>query len=158
MHKSPRSYRFVIAGQGKGPLYDGLLQLRKELGLEDRVLFLGFVDDAAEFLSNVDFFLSTSISEGLPLSAIQAMVAGRPLVATRCGGYEELVNDGENGLLVEIGNATAIADALELLAADTNLQATLALQASKHVLETFDLSVMLAEYQKVYDALELIAS
>jgi len=153
LKKGPRSFRFVIAGQGKGPLYDELLQLRDELGLQDSILFLGFIDDAAEFLSNIDLFLSTSISEGLPLSAIQAMVAGRPLVATRCGGYEELVNDGENGLLVEIGNATAIAAALEVLATDSGLQATIARHAREHVMETFDLSVMLAAYQQVHDAL-----
>jgi len=153
LEKSPRSCRFVIAGQGKGPLYDELLQLREELGLQDRVLFLGFMDDAAEFLASLDLFLSTSISEGLPLSAIQAMVAGVPLVATRCGGYEELVSDGENGLLVEIGNSRAIADALDLLAADTGLQETLAQQAREYAIETFDLSTMLAEYEKVYDVL-----
>ena len=72
---SANSYRFVIAGQCEGPLFDQLLQLRGELGLQDRVQFLGFVDDAAEFLSNLDIFLSTSDSEGLPLSAIQAMAA-----------------------------------------------------------------------------------
>jgi glycosyltransferase involved in cell wall biosynthesis len=153
LEKSPRSYRFVIAGQGKGGLYDELLRLREELGLQDRVLFLGFIDDAAEFLSNLDLFLSTSVSEGLPLSAIQAMVAGLPLVATRCGGYEELVSDRENGLLVDIGNSRAIADTLESLADNTGLQATLAQQARKHVIQTFDLSIMLAEYEKVYDVL-----
>jgi glycosyltransferase involved in cell wall biosynthesis len=153
LQESPHRYRFVIAGQGKGGLYDGLLQLRKELGLEDRVLFLGFIDDAAEFLSNLDLFLSTSISEGLPLSAIQAMVAGLPLVATRCGGYEELVADRENGVLVDVGDPRAIADALELLVNDVGLQDKLAQQARKHVIETFDLSAMLAGYEKVYDAL-----
>ena len=153
LKESARSYRFIIAGQGKGPLYDGLLQLRKELGLEDRVVFLGFVDDAAAFLSDLDVFLSTSISEGLPLSAIQAMVAGLPLVATRCGGYEELVSDGENGLLVENGNATAIADTLERLVADTGLQEALAQQAREHAINTFGLNVMLSGYEVVYGAL-----
>jgi glycosyltransferase involved in cell wall biosynthesis len=81
------------------------------------------------------------------------MVAGLPLLATRCGGYEELVSDGENGLLVDIGDSAAIAEALDGLAADTGLQATLSQQARQHVIETFDLSVMLAAYQQVYDAL-----
>lgn len=153
LEKSPRSYRFVIAGQGKGALYEELLQLRDELGLQDRVLFLGFIDDAAEFLSNLDLFLSTSISEGLPLSAIQAMVAGRPLVATRCGGYEELITDGENGVLVAIGDSRAIAAAVDRLAAETGLQERLAHQAEKYATETFDLDVMLAEYQKIYAGL-----
>ena len=153
LEQNKRSYRFVIAGQGKGQLYDELLRLREQLGLEDRVLFLGFTDDAAEFLSNLDLFLSTSISEGLPLSAIQAMVAGVPLLATRCGGYEELVSEGENGLLVEINNPGAIADALELLASNAGLRTRLAKQAKQHVIKTFDLGVMLSGYEKVYDAL-----
>ena len=114
---------------------------------------LGFIDDAAEFLASLDLFLSTSISEGLPLSAIQAMVAGVPLVATRCGGYEELVSDGENGLLLDIGNSRAIADTLDLLAANTGLQETLAQQARKYAIETFELGAMLSEYEKVYDVL-----
>lgn len=153
LEESPHSYRFVIAGQGKGQLYDELLQLREELGLQERVLFLGFIDDAADFLANLDLFLSTSISEGLPLSAIQAMVAGLPLVATRCGGYVELITDGENGVLADIGDSRAIADALDRLAADTGLQETLAHQARNYAIETFDLSVMLAEYEKIYDTL-----
>jgi glycosyltransferase involved in cell wall biosynthesis len=153
LQKSTRSYRVVIAGQGKGLLYDELLQLREELELEDRVLFLGFIDDAAEFLSNLDLFLSTSLSEGLPLSAIQAMAAGCPLVATRCGGYEELVSDGENGLLVDVGDSRAIAEALELLANDAGLQTRLAQHARKHVIEIFDQRVMLAAYQQAYDVL-----
>jgi len=153
LEKTQYSCRFVIAGQGKGELYEGLLQLRKELCLEDRVQFLGFTDDAAEFLSNLDLFLSTSISEGLPLSAIQAMVAKVPLIATRCGGYEELITDRENGWLVAVSNPKAIADAIAEIAAAPGKQTSLAEQASKHAIETFDLSVMLARYETIYDAL-----
>jgi len=148
-----RRFHFVIAGQCNTSLYDDLLQLRKELGLEETVQFLGYIDDAAEFLSNVDVFLSSSISEGLPLSAIQAMVAELPIVATRCGGYEELVTDRENGWLVEIGNPQAIADALETLAANPELRAALAEKAKRHAIATFDLEVMLAAYENTYDEL-----
>ena len=148
--QSPRSYRFVIAGQGKGKLYEQLLVLRKELHLEDRVEFLGFIDDAADFLSNLDLFLSSSISEGLPLSAIQAMVAKLPILATRCGGYEQLVTDRENGWLVKVGNPGAIADAVDLLASDPELRATLAENARKHAVETYDIGVMLNAYEEIY--------
>lgn len=146
-------YRFVIAGQCNTSLYDEMLELRKELGLEDRVKFLGYIDDAADFLSSIDIFLSSSISEGLPLSAIQAMVAELPIVATRCGGYEELVTDRENGWLVDIGNPQAIADALETLTANPELRAALAEKAKRHAIATFDLKVMLAAYEKTYNEL-----
>ena len=153
LQKSPRPYRFVIAGQGKGDLYEKLLSLRDELGLKESVRFLGFIDDAGDFLANIDLFLSSSVSEGLPLSAIQAMAANLPLIATRCGGYEELIQDHENGWLVEVGNPDAIADAIDSLTRDTRLQAALGKQARRHVVETYDIRVMLTAYENIYDRL-----
>lgn len=151
LEHSSHSYRFVIAGQGKGKLFDELLALRKELGLEEKVQFPGFIDDAADFLANIDIFLSSSISEGLPLSAIQAMVAALPMVATRCGGYEGLITDGENGLLVDVANPGAIADTLEMVATDTELQGRLAQNAKAYAIETYDIKVMLKAYERLYD-------
>ena len=151
LEHSEHSYRFVIAGQGKGELYEDLLALRKKLGLEEKVQFLGFIDDAADFLANIDIFLSSSISEGLPLSAIQAMVAALPIVATRCGGYVGLITDGENGVLTAVGDPDAIAKALETVASDTELQHKMAQNAKNHAVETFDIKVMLDAYERVYD-------
>lgn len=145
------SYRFVIAGQGKGKLYEDLLALRKELGLEEKVQFLGFIDDAADFLASIDIFLSSSISEGLPLSAIQAMVSALPIVATRCGGYIGLITEGENGLLTEVENPEAIAKAIENLTSDAEFQTRVAHNAKSHAIETFDIQAMLDSYMKVYD-------
>lgn len=153
LERSGYSYRFVIAGQAKGKLYEDLLALRKELGLEEKVQFAGFIDDAADFLANIDVFLSSSISEGLPLSAIQAMVAALPIVATRCGGYEGLITNRVNGVLVDVGTPQAIADGIELVAADPALQKTLSSNAKKHAISTFDIQVMLDAYQQVYDGL-----
>jgi len=151
LEQRPCSYRFVIAGQCNTRLYDDLIELRHELGLDDRVLFLGFIDDAADFLSNLDMFLSSSISEGLPLAAIQAMVAALPIIATRCGGYQELLTDGENGWLVDIGDPQAIAGAVEQLSGNRELMVSLGKQARKHAIETFDMAVMLDHYTSVYE-------
>jgi len=144
------AYRFVIAGQGKGSLYDELLALRRELGLEEIVQFLGFLDDPAEFLANLDLFLSSSISEGLPLSAIQAMVAGVPMVATRVGGYIGLIDDRVTGWLVDSGNPDALADGIQTVAADADLRTRLAANARRYAIDTFDISVMLGAYQALY--------
>lgn len=146
-------YRFLIAGQGKGQLYDDLLAMRRELGLEEVVKFLGFLDDPAEFLANLDLFLSSSRSEGLPLSAIQAMVSGVPLVATRVGGYTGLIDDRVTGWLVEPGNPQALADAIESVASDARLRARLAENARHYAIKTFDISVMLGSYQGLYEKL-----
>ena len=148
-----RSYRFVVAGQAKDRLYDELLQLRKQLGLEDRVYFLGFIEDAAEFLSNLDLFLSSSISEGLPLAAIQAMVAKLPIIATRCGGYEGLITDRENGWLVEVGKPGAIADAIDSVMAEPEVQRKLADNAHNYATRTFDIKVMQDAYTELYASL-----
>ena len=76
-----RVFRFVIAGQGMpGGLYDGLLKMREELGLQEHVHFIGFCDKPAEFLSGLDLFLLSSTSEGFSIATIQAMadrIAGR---------------------------------------------------------------------------------
>ncbi len=155
LNKSEPSCRFVIAGQSKekDSLYDELLALRKTLGLEDRVQFLGFVDDAPEFLAGLDMFLSSSISEGLPLSAIQAMVAGVPVVATRCGGYERLITDRVNGWLVEVNNPGAIAEAIESLASAPRVRAGLSENANRYAVGTFDIEVMLKAYEDSYERL-----
>jgi len=148
----PADFRFVIAGQpDKGDLYNNLLALHQELKLGDRVKFLGFIDDSADYLANLDLFLSSSTSEGLPLSAIQAMAAGLPLLATRCGGYEELVTHRQNGWLVTPGDPQALADAIKLLVSDAAIRETMAHNALQHVQATFDEQVMFDAYQAIYD-------
>jgi len=153
LERSSQSFRFVIAGEGKGRLFDQLLMLRKEMGLEDKVQFLGYIDDAADFLSNLDMFLSSSISEGLPLSAIQAMVSCLPLIVTSCGGYQELIKHRENGWLVEVGSPEAIADAISTLVLNAELRKTLSENARRYAVDTFDISMMLKNYQLIYDKL-----
>ncbi|MCG6900716.1 MAG: glycosyltransferase [Gammaproteobacteria bacterium] len=145
--------QFVIAGQCNTSLYDELLKLRTELGLEEVVKFLGYIDDPAEFLSGIDLFLSSSIYDGMPLSAIQAMVAELPVLATRCGGYQELVMYGMNGRLVEVASPEAIAKGLSGLLQDEALRVSLASRARQHALSTFDMKVMLQAYQSIYSEL-----
>jgi glycosyltransferase involved in cell wall biosynthesis len=154
LETSERSVRFVVAGQpDRYGLYEELMALRERLGMESRVQFLGFVDDPADFLGSVDLFLSTSRSEGLPLSAIQAMATGLPLLATRCGGYEELVTDRVNGWLVDVDDPSAVAESILALAASPTRRAELGEEARRHVRATFDISAMLEAYDALYDEL-----
>lgn len=150
---SPISFRFVIAGQGKPGLYDRLLTLRAELGLEEVVQFLGFNDEPPGFLANLDLFLLSSTSEGFSLATIQAMASGVPVIVTRSGGPEEIVTHSENGWMVEAGSPEAIAAALEELATDPALCHQLAKAGRVHARAAFDIETMLVSYEKIYAGL-----
>ena len=92
---------------------------RSSLG---RVRLLGERDDVPSLLSNADVFVLASRSEGLPLSVVEAMAAGLPVVASDVGGLRELVRDGETGMLVPSRDPAALADALQPLLADRELR------------------------------------
>jgi glycosyltransferase involved in cell wall biosynthesis len=146
-------FRYIIAGQASGALYESLLEMRSRLGLDDHVIFLGFVDDPAEFLSNVDIFLSTSVTEGLPVAAIQAMASGLPLVATRCGGYEELISHRKNGLLADVGDHKVICELLTLLANNPEMRRLISGSAREKVSQGYSLNQMLNRYEAIYQDL-----
>ncbi len=152
LKKQSSSFRFVIAGQGKKELYDKLLQLRSELGLEEIVHFLGFIDNPASYLAGLDIFLLPSTSEGFSIATIQAMASKLPVIATKSGGPEEIITHGENGWLIEAGNPGEIAASVVQLVSNQSLAAQMAKKGSEHVLDTFDMDVMLTAYQKAYNA------
>lgn len=149
--QSRQSLRFVIAGQGKGHLYEELLELRSELGLEDRVHFLGFIQDPQEFLSNLDLFVLSSTSEGFSIATIQAMAAKLPVLVTRSGGPEEIVTHLENGWMVDAGDAGALADGIQQLLDDAPLRERLANSGREHAIGTFDVVQMIRSYAAIYE-------
>ena len=146
-------YRFLIAGQPEGDMLEQLVALRDELQLTDVVKFAGFRPDVDNVLAGTDIYLITSSSEGFSLSAVQAMSRGVPVVATRCGGPEEIVSHRRTGLLVDVGDVSGIATAVGELASDPALRDRLASAAASEVRERFGLDRMLNEYQKLYESL-----
>ncbi len=150
LKKQSSSFRFVIAGQGKGELYDKLIRLRGELGLEEVVHFLGFIDDPASYLANIDIFLLSSTTEGFSIATIQAMASALPVIATKSGGPEEIITHADNGWLIEAGNPGEIAKSIALLTSDQPFATQMAKKGRQHVLDTFDMNIMLAAYQKAY--------
>jgi glycosyltransferase involved in cell wall biosynthesis len=153
LENAPRSIRFVVAGQGKTDLFNDLQRLRNELGLQKIVQFVGFVDDPADFLSNLDMFLLSSISEGFSIATIQAMAAGLPAIVTRSGGPQEIITHGENGWMVDAGNPAAIAAAILTLAADPGLRRRLVETGRERVAKTFEMDAMLTAYEDIYEQL-----
>src|SRR5207245_9919215 len=84
--------------------------------------FLGYQEDVARFYSAFDAFVLPSANEGTPVTAIEALAAGRPVVATRVGGVPDVVRDGEDGFLVEAGDVDGLAERLAAVAADPGLR------------------------------------
>lgn len=98
---------------GEGPLHEEMVRRSGAAGLSDRVHFLGFRRDIADFIAAADVFCLSSVWEGVPLAAQEAILLGIPVVATDVGGMPELIADGISGRLVPSGDAAALASALE---------------------------------------------
>ena len=105
------SYRIA----GAGSLRQQLERQVASRGLTDNVEFLGFVHDTPAFLAGIDLFVMPSLFEGLGVAALEAMAAGKPVIASRVGGLAESVVDGVTGLLVAPGDDAQLADAIEKL-------------------------------------------
>ena len=102
--------RLVISGEGR--LRSDLDALRRRLGLEDAVSFSGFRRDIARVLAACDCLVMSSDFEGLPMVALEAMAAARPVVATNVGSLPAMVEHGRTGMLVPKGDVSALAEAL----------------------------------------------
>ena len=143
--------RFVIVGQGGDDLETALLAQRHRLGLDERVIFAGFQSDVRRVLSSLDTFVLSSRSEGFSISTVEAMAAGIPVVATRCGGPEDILEHDRTGLLVPNGSADAIATAIERLQTDPSLRERLAINARAAAADRFGVQAQARAYEAIYD-------
>lgn len=147
-------FRLDIVGDGE--CRDELAVLRRQLGLECVVRFLGYRADVCELLAEADFFVLSSISEGISLTLLEAMAVGLPVAATDVGGNREVVVPGETGFLVPAREPDALGKAMLQLVRDP-AQTRRFGQASRHRVEReFDLKRVVRRYEDLY--LELLAS
>lgn len=143
--------RFVAIGDVHSSISSSLVSLQRELGLESRFSFVGFRRDVDRVLADLDVFVLSSISEGFSLATIEAMAAGKPVVVTRCGGPEEIVDDRVTGLLVPPADPPALAASICELLNDPGLASALGQRAQAMVRNRFSLSQMIREYTRVYE-------
>jgi glycosyltransferase involved in cell wall biosynthesis len=141
----------LIAGEGK--LRGELEALARELNVQDHVHFLGYRKDVPQLLRALDLFVLSSKEEGLGTSVLDAMAAGVPVVATQAGGIPEMVRDAETGLLVPVGDAEALAEAMLRMAVDGELVARCKTAAEDMVGKEFVADRMVEENVAVYEAL-----
>lgn len=144
--------RFLVVGDG--PERARLRALATELGLDGRVVFTGELatTQAHAALAAMDLFVLPSLREGLGLAVIEAMAAGRAVVASDCEGIAEVVEDGRSGLLFAPGDARALAGKLDLLLRRPQLARRLAAAARERVRDRFSLPGMVSQVEAVYRA------
>lgn len=135
---------------GDGPLREALEQLCKELGLSKHVIFMGYQNNMAEFLANIDLFVLSSHYEGFGLVLVEAMAAGLPVVATDVGGVREVVVDGKTGILVPSGQEDELAMGIEYIIDHPNLAYEYGQNGRKHAMERFSTEQMLRRHLTYY--------
>jgi L-malate glycosyltransferase len=143
--------RLMLMIAGEGPCRQELVSRIAALGLADRVRLLGDRDDVAELLAATDLAVVSSLSEGTSLAVIEAMAAGKPIVATAVGGNLDLLADGQSALLVPAGDASALARALARLAEDPALAARLGATARDKARAEYSIDRVAAAYAALWE-------
>lgn len=132
--------RLVLVGQG--PLHGELVTLAEELGISDKVLFAGWQENPFAWMANADLFVLSSRFEGFGNVVIEAMACGLPVVSTDCpSGPNEILANGDAGILVPVGDVHALADAICLVLENSELREQLA-DKSKRRAPEFDISMI----------------
>jgi len=138
---------------GDGPDRDAVERRAFELGVVRDTLFLGYQEDVAPFYSAFDAVVLPSANEGTPVSAIEALASGRPVVATRVGGVPDVIRDGVDGFLVEPGDVDSLAERLARLARDPELRARMGEQSRAHVVPRYAVGRLLDDVDRLYRSL-----
>ena len=143
----------VLCMVGDGPDREGLERLAHELGIARHCYFVGYQSDVAGYYRLFDAFLLPSVNEGTPVSAIESLASGTPVVANRVGGVPDVVRDGVDGFLVEPGDAEEAAERLAMLAADPALRARLGESGRARVLARYSVSRLVDDVDRLYRSL-----
>lgn len=142
---------FIIAG--KKLCREKLVDLSIELGISDKVKFLGFIKDIPKLLSVIDIFVLPSLWEGMPNVVLEAMAAEKPVIATDTGGSKDIIDNNINGVLVEPKNSEALAEAILKLLKNPDERERLGKAAEQRVKEKFPIDRMVSKTEQIYTQL-----
>ncbi|HEX2474120.1 MAG TPA: glycosyltransferase [Lacipirellulaceae bacterium] len=142
--------RFLVVGEG--PRREPLEGMSRELGLQSHVQFLGSRNDVPRLLSAMDVFALTSHVEANPVSILEAMSIGRPVVATNVGSIHEAVSDGKTGFLVPPGDATKFSERILQLLHAPLLGHSMGTAGRQAVLRDWSLGAMVGGYERLIES------
>ena len=146
--------RFRVLIAGEGPVRGHLEQLARNLNVTDRVIFLGFREDVGDLLAAADLVVLPSLREGLSLALLEAMAAGKPIIAASIGSHVEVASHAEIARLVPPADAQALSQAISQVAADPALIVRLGANARTLAQSRYTVEKMLSSYRQLY--LELL--
>ncbi|MDD5043043.1 MAG: glycosyltransferase [Patescibacteria group bacterium] len=138
---------------GKGSLEDELTVSARDLGIAERVEFLGGREDISGILKSADVFILPSIWEGLGIVILEAALAARPIIASATGGIPEIIKDGESGWLVKPKDSLALAEAIKNVLENKGEAERRALLAQADVRRRFDIKNITKCYEQLYEDL-----
>lgn len=143
-----KDVKFLVVGTGS--LEQVLKEKVKTLGLEPHMIFTGHINEIGPVMNIIDVNIISSLSEALCLSIIEAMSIGKPCIATRTGGNPELVQDGDSGILVPVGDGQALADAMIRLAQDRELRKSMGQRGKELMGKHFTAHAMAKKLEEIY--------
>jgi glycosyltransferase involved in cell wall biosynthesis len=142
--------KFCCLVIGDGEKRQQLEDSSRELGLDNHVVFMGQRQDIDELLPSIDIAVNVSDAEGLPVSVLEAMAAGLPVVATDVRGNRELVQHNKTGLLCQQGDAKAVAEALAVLINTPSFAKQLGVQAQAMIAENYNFKKIAQDWKNLY--------
>ena len=134
---------------GDGPLFDECKVHAEELGVSEKVSFLGNVEDISALLEKSDVFVLSSDSEAMPISILEAMAHGLPILSTAVGGVPDIVTD--NGLLVDKGDADALSEAMIRMADSQSFRAECGKKSFEYI-QKFSIENIIEQYVELYES------
>ena len=148
---SDRSAHLVLIGDGV--LREQVKEQAKDLALNGQIHFLGLRNDISDALRATDVFVLSSEWEGNPLSVMEAMASGLPIVSTAVGGVPDLLANGREGFLVPPGDVTGFSGSMTYLLRDVGTRRSMGKAAAQRAKQDFDVSRMVRSYEQLYENL-----
>ena len=149
LNLSKADIKYLIAGTGD--LRGNLEGEVDSLGLKEKFIFTGFIDDADSILNAMDVLVLPSLREGFPMVLLEAMSVGKPIIASKIDGVNESIIDGKNGILVEPGDSSALSEAIMGLLRDKEKINGMGQSGRKMALDKFNINRMISAHECLYD-------
>ena len=149
--KVSKEIKYVLAGDGPERVI--IQQLVNQYGLQDSFKIIGVLDDTTKFYQDIDVYLNTSLSEGLPLSVLEAMAHGVPVIAANVGGIKEIIAKEDQGILINGRNPMDFAEKCLMLVQNGNLRKSMGFKGRERIIDAFSVGKMAKKYYSLYSEL-----